>query len=36
QQYGGVPAKPIAEWRREVVELRKLGRRKKQTGSSEE
>lgn len=29
QQYGGVPAKPIAEWRREVVELRKLGRRPK-------
>lgn len=36
QQYGGVPAKPIAEWRREVVELRKLGRRKKQTGDSDE
>lgn len=36
QQYGGVPAKPIAEWRREVVELRKLGRRKKQSGGSEE
>ncbi|MBO6686334.1 MAG: UDP-3-O-(3-hydroxymyristoyl)glucosamine N-acyltransferase [Parvibaculum sp.] len=29
QQYGGLPAKPIAEWRREVVELRKLGRRPK-------
>jgi len=29
QQYGGVPARPIAEWRREVVELRKLGRRPK-------
>ncbi|ABS64792.1 UDP-3-O-(3-hydroxymyristoyl) glucosamine N-acyltransferase [Parvibaculum lavamentivorans DS-1] len=29
QQYGGVPAKPIAEWRREVVELRKLGRRRR-------
>ncbi|MBI1261813.1 MAG: UDP-3-O-(3-hydroxymyristoyl)glucosamine N-acyltransferase [Rhizobiales bacterium] len=27
QQYGGVPARPIKEWRREVVELRKLGRR---------
>ena len=36
QQYGGVPAKPIAEWRREVVELRKLGRRKKQSGDSGE
>lgn len=36
QQYGGIPAKPIAEWRREVVELRKLGRRKKQTGGSGE
>ena len=29
QQYGGVPARPIAEWRREVVELRRLGRRPK-------
>ncbi len=29
QQYGGLPAKPIAEWRREVVELRRLGRRPK-------
>lgn len=36
QQYGGVPAKPIAEWRREVVELRRLGRRKKKTESSDE
>ena len=35
QQYGGVPAKPIAEWRREVVELRKLGRRRKPVGSDE-
>jgi len=26
QQYGGLPAKPIKEWRREIVELRKLGR----------
>jgi UDP-3-O-[3-hydroxymyristoyl] glucosamine N-acyltransferase len=36
QQYGGVPAKPIAEWRREVVELRRLGRRPKAAGKSEE
>lgn len=36
QQYGGVPARPIAEWRREVVETRKLGRRKKHTGGSDE
>ncbi|MEP2758749.1 UDP-3-O-(3-hydroxymyristoyl)glucosamine N-acyltransferase [Parvibaculum sp.] len=36
QQYGGVPARPVAEWRREVVEVRKLGRRKKQTGSPDE
>ncbi|MEX0839488.1 MAG: UDP-3-O-(3-hydroxymyristoyl)glucosamine N-acyltransferase [Parvibaculum sp.] len=35
QQYGGVPAKPMAEWRREVVELRKLGRRPKPTKSDE-
>lgn len=35
QQYGGVPAKPIAEWRREVVELRKLGRRPKPGGMKE-
>ena len=36
QQYGGVPARPMTEWRREVVELRKLGRRKKQTGNPDE
>ncbi|MBX3494014.1 MAG: UDP-3-O-(3-hydroxymyristoyl)glucosamine N-acyltransferase [Parvibaculum sp.] len=32
QQYGGAPARPMSEWRREVVELRKLGRRPKPTG----
>lgn len=31
QQYGGVPARPIREWRREVAEVRKLGRRKRNT-----
>lgn len=36
QQYGGVPAKPIAEWRREVVELRRLGRRPKPGTNSDE
>ncbi|MDX5365002.1 MAG: UDP-3-O-(3-hydroxymyristoyl)glucosamine N-acyltransferase [Alphaproteobacteria bacterium] len=36
QQYGGVPAKPIAEWRREVVELRKLGRRTKAAAKTDE
>ncbi len=36
QQYGGVPAKPIAEWRREVVELRKLGRRVKGAAKADE
>ncbi|MBX3447048.1 MAG: UDP-3-O-(3-hydroxymyristoyl)glucosamine N-acyltransferase [Parvibaculaceae bacterium] len=36
QQYGGVPAKPISEWRREVVELRKLGRRPKAGKKSDE
>lgn len=36
QQYGGVPARPIAEWRREVVELRKLGRRPKRTAKTDE
>lgn len=36
QQYGGVPAKPIAEWRREVVELRKLGRRRKTDSKADE
>lgn len=34
QQYGGAPARPIAEWRREIVELRKLGRRPKPSGNS--
>ena len=36
QQYGGAPAKPIAEWRREVVELRRLGRGKRRTANSSE
>lgn len=36
QQYGGVPARPIAEWRREVVELRKLGRRPKAAAKTDE
>ena len=36
QQYGGVPAKPIGEWRREVVELRKLGRRPKPKSKPDE
>lgn len=36
QQYGGAPARPIAEWRREVVEIRKLGRRPKPGGKTGE
>lgn len=36
QQYGGVPAKPIREWRREIVELRKLGRGGHKTSSENE
>lgn len=36
QQYGGVPARPVAEWRREVVALRKMGRRPKAGTKSDE
>jgi UDP-3-O-[3-hydroxymyristoyl] glucosamine N-acyltransferase len=36
QQYGGVPARPIAEWRREVVELKRLGRGKRRPAESSE
>ena len=29
QQYGGVPARPVSEWRREIVALKRLGQRRK-------
>ena len=29
QQYGGVPARPVGEWRREMVAIKRLGQRRK-------
>jgi UDP-3-O-[3-hydroxymyristoyl] glucosamine N-acyltransferase len=33
QDYGGVPARPVKEWLREMVTLTKLGKSKKQDGN---
>lgn len=29
QQYGGAPARPVSEWRREIVAIKRLGQRRK-------